>query len=158
MCSRKFLTMKKRHHFNLLFTPLVIALLITACSDPDLKSKGIELYNQGVFYYNKMDYTKALQSFQKAADLGIGDAVCGLAEMYESGKGVTINYPKAMQLYLEAAHEGHAGAMNNLGIMYEKGVGVIPNNMEAMEWYKKGAKAGNTAAANNLALLREKMR
>ena len=148
--------MKKQRHINFLFAAFAMACLASACTNP--KSKGIGLYNQGVFYYNKMDYSKALQSFQKAADLGIADAAVGLAEMYESGKGVTINYPKAMQLYLEAAHEGHAGAMNNLGVMYEKGVGVMPNNLEAMEWYKKGAKAGNTAAANNLASLRQKMR
>lgn len=150
--------MKKIHHINFLFIALVIALLTTACSNPNPKSKGIDLYNKGVAYYDKKDFPNALQFFQKAADLGIADAACGLAVMYEEGEGVSVNYPKAMQLYLEAAHEGHAGAMNNLGVMYEKGMGVVPNNMEAMEWYKKGAKAGNTAAANNLASLREKMR
>lgn len=156
MRSGKLLTMKKIAHINFLFTAIIMTLVTTACSNQ--QSKGIEIYNQGVAYYNKMDYAKALQSFQKAADMGVADGACGLGVMYETGKGVAINYQKAMQLYLEAAHEGHSGAMYNLGLMYEKGLGVVPNNLEAMEWYKKGAKAGSTSAANNLALLREKMR
>ena len=73
--------------------------------DKEVKRKG--LYSVGIFYYlgdvvNK-DYKKAVEYFEKSAELGLSDAYNYLGIAYEYGEGVKKNYAKAFFNYKKAA-------------------------------------------------------
>ena len=61
-----------------------------------------------------MNYKKAIEWFEKAAEQGDADAQYNLGVMYYDGQGVDVNYKKAFECYEKAAEQGHAQAQHNL--------------------------------------------
>ena len=109
-----------------------------------------ELFNQGMDYLYKKDYSKAAECFRKAADQGDAEAQYNLGVMYDNGHGVQQDYQEAVKWYRKSADQGVAEAQYNLGIMYCNGDGVQQNYQEAVKWYKKSADQGNAQAQYNL--------
>ena len=112
-----------------------------------------------MYYYGKgveQNYNKAVELYQKGADLGDANAFFNLGYMYDEGKGVSQNYNKAVELYQKAADLGNARAIYNLGNMYYNGQGVSQNYNKAVELYQKACDLGNAMAFCNLGYMYEK--
>ncbi len=96
------------------------------------------------------DKAKAIECYEKAADLGSADAANNLGVMYKNGEGVEQNTGKAMELYRKAAELGSTRAMRNLGMIYYNGEGVGQDMTKAAELYAKAADMGDIAAISGL--------
>lgn len=116
----------------------------------------IEIYNEGYCYYTGTDgyplnYNKALECFQKAAELGSSHAMNYLGLIYESGQIVAQNYRIAVDWFYRAiqADSGNAHAAYNLGRMYYNGFGVQKDLQKAFDFCKSAVMLGlgNTNSA-----------
>ncbi|MFW5425847.1 MAG: tetratricopeptide repeat protein [Methylophagaceae bacterium] len=85
------------------------------------------------------NYKQAFSWYQKAADLGYGDAQLRLAEMYQQGQGVEKNNVLALQWYQTAAKQGYNKAQRVLADLYQHGTLVEQDKHQAFKWYKKAA-------------------
>lgn len=103
-------------------------------------------YGEGV----EQDNNKALEWYEKSADLGYADAITNIGYGYHFGEGVEQDYNKALEQYEKAAALNNATAMNNIGYMYNYGEGVEQNYTKALEWYEKAADLGHSAAMSNI--------
>ena len=57
---------------------------------------------------------KAFELYQKAANLGNGNAQYNLALIYESGNGIEKNIDKAIYWYEKSAKQGHQNSQKQL--------------------------------------------
>jgi TPR repeat protein len=80
-----------------------------------------------------IDGKKAMEWYQKAADLGDGNAMWHLGGIYYEGRFTTQNYREALRWYERAAETGSntPGPML-LGEMFES---KVPDGIEAYKWY-----------------------
>ncbi|KAG0251559.1 hypothetical protein BGZ95_006864, partial [Linnemannia exigua] len=79
----------------------------------DGKDVAQDSHSRGVV----QDYTKAMEWFVKAANLGDVDAQNKIGEQYTQGQGVSQDYKKAMGWLTKAADQGHAIAQTNIGML-----------------------------------------
>ena len=109
---------------------------------------------------------KAIQWYQKGAEVGEVNSMLALANAYRFGDlGLEKNEDKAKFWYdqiIKAEEEqkwdpvrrsalaGNAAAMEGLGQKYEK-ASAFDGSKQALEWYTKAAQAGNQAALMRLA-------
>ena len=77
------------------------------------------LLEMGCDEYERGRRKKAIALFEQAARLGNPFAQNNLANLYDSGKGVTLSRSRARQLYRRAASHGVAEAAYNLAISYQ---------------------------------------
>ncbi|MCH5340321.1 MAG: tetratricopeptide/SEL1-like repeat protein [Acetatifactor sp.] len=101
----------------------------------------------------EQDSAKAIEWYEKAADLGYTSAMSNIGYMYYRGEGVDQNYAQAMEWYGKAANLGNSNAMDWVGYMYQYGLSVEQDYTKAMEWYEKAADLGSSSAMNNIASL-----
>lgn len=94
----------------------------------------------------EQDYSKAMEWYEKAADLGHYVAMQNIGDMFFKGKGVEKNYAKAFEWYEKSAELGDSTAMVWLGYMYYKGQGVEQNYAKTIEWLEKAAELDDTTA------------
>ncbi len=95
--------------------------------DPEwLAEKARELSREG-------DQEKALELFQKGADMGEGNCLFGLAKAYDYGKAVEVDDERAVSLYKQAARAGDFDARVALAIKTFFGQG-IPEDYETAKW------------------------
>lgn len=122
--------------------------------ESEIVAQTQQLYLLGKQYYNgdgvECDYAKAYEYYQKAADLGNGDAMNAIGDLYYLGKGLEQDYVKAMLWYLRASEFDNSEAMNSIGDLYSLGDGVEYDELKAKEWYLKAAELGNSDAMNNI--------
>ena len=113
----------------------------------------------GYMYANgegvEQDYAKAMEWYEKAADLGDSDAINYIGYMYLNGLGVEQDYGKAMEWFEKAVDLENSNAMDNIAVMYENGMGVEQDYGKAMEWFEKAANLGDFIAMDNIALMYE---
>ena len=83
----------------------------------DLTESGKEAYDKG-------DYQKAAELYQKACDSGVAGGCYNLGLLYDEGQGVNQDYQKAAQLFQKACDGGGALGCSNLGVLYVNGQGV----------------------------------
>ena len=122
-----------------------------------------ELFNLGYNYEKgngvKQDYSKAVEYYTKAANMGHAGAQCNLGNCYFYGfYNVKPDKSKAVKWYTKAANQGNASAQFNLGLFYEYGYGVKQDYAKAVEWYTKAANQGNASAQFYLGVFYEKGR
>ncbi len=99
-------------------------------------------------------YTTELQWFLSAAEVGDGDVLLNVANIYSSrGGGVPQDNTEALRWYLMAADRGNDNAMLALGHIYEAGDGVAQDFPAAMRWYQLAAEAGNAGAMFNIGMM-----
>ncbi|GAA7474369.1 hypothetical protein MMM102_01110 [Helicobacter pylori] len=65
-----------------------------------------ELFNLGMLSYDKQDFSKAREYFEKACDLNNSGGCGALGMLYEYGQGVEKNLTKAAQFYSKACKLG----------------------------------------------------
>ncbi|GES93134.1 kinase-like domain-containing protein [Rhizophagus clarus] len=102
-----------------------------------------------------IDKEKALELYQKAAELGNSYGINNLGYYYQNGIGTDIDKKKAFELYQKAADLGDAAGINNLGYCYKNGIGIDIDEEKAFELYQKAADLGNSVAQYNIALMYE---
>lgn len=117
-------------------------------------ANALNLLGNCYFYGNgvKQDYKKAVEWYQKAADLGYAVAMRNLGNCYYNGNGVKQDYKKAVEWWQKAADLGDAAAMANLGNCYYDGNGVKRNYKKAVELYQKAADLGEVFGMSGLGL------
>lgn len=97
----------------------------------------------GVYAYEKGNYSKARSEWLPYAALGNPNALYNLGQLYRMGRGVDRDYLKAREYYLRAAEKGHVGAQRNLGTLYYFGrVGKV-DHKQALDWLTKAAVNGD---------------
>ena len=84
----------------------------------------IAIYNLGCYYEKgrneyRQDYTRALELYHQAGDLGYAQANSSIGYAYEVGQGVEVDKKKAIHYCELAAIRGCATARHNLGIEEE---------------------------------------
>ncbi len=108
---------------------------------------------EGVDAEDARNYSAAKKSFEKAAALGDGEAMCRLGLLSEEGLGGPRNYAVARDWYQKAIAAGDPYAPTCLGRMYIDGVGVDLDEAEALKFFKIAADRGNAAGMTELARL-----
>jgi len=94
-------------------------------------------FRDGTCGYSQ-DYTKALELFHRASEIGCAGAHCNIGDVYENGDGVEVDTKKAIHHYELAAIMGDEKARYNLGFMEEKA-----GNMDrALKHYTIAARNG----------------
>jgi len=72
-------------------------------------------YRDGINGHSQ-DYTKALELFHRAGELGYADAYCSIGYAYDFGRGLEVDEKKAMHYYELSAMGGIVEARYNLGV------------------------------------------
>lgn len=88
----------------------------------------------GYKYYQKGQYNKALEVWQKEAADGEKEALYNIGLLYFFGKGVAKNTFVAFDYCRRAALMGSARAQNNLAYMHMNGLGTKKNLLAAYAW------------------------
>lgn len=103
----------------------------------------------------KQDYSKALQLYLEAAELGDTEAQYIAGGMYYKGFGVKKNNKKAFDLLYGAAISGNSTPQSQklIGQFFLTGSSVPKNYAEAKKWYKLAAENGDRDAQSELAFL-----
>ncbi len=84
----------------------------------------------------KKDEVKAVEYYQRAADVGNPYTNYNLGICYYNEIGIESSYENALECYSNAAARGHAGVIAMQGIYYENGWGVEVDAEKAKEFYK----------------------
>jgi len=85
-------------------------------------SDPIAVQNLGNYFFHgrngyPQDYTKALEQWHLAGELGYARAYCNIGYAYQNGEGVEVDKKKANHYFELGALAGDEGARHNLGIM-----------------------------------------
>lgn len=108
----------------------------------------------GINYENgtgvEKDECKAIEWYEKAADLNDAIAMRCLGVNYENGTGVEKDECKAVEWYEKAANLNDAIAIRCLGVNYENGIGVEKDEQKAIECYQRAAQMNEITAMYNL--------
>ena len=115
-------------------------------------------YNLGVCYESGMgtagDMAKSIQNYQKAAEMGLTQAMQKLASLYIAGAGVPHNPDLGMAWLEKAAGAGMPQAMNELGVIHLSGLlGQKKDEKKALSMFIRAADTGNLEAMKNIAVM-----
>jgi len=89
------------------------------------------------------DEARALQCYERAAELGSAVAMDNVGTYYAQGRGVAVDKVRAIAWCRRAAAKGYLPAMNNLGVLYSAKMQGKPDYCQALDWFKKCAEGGN---------------
>ncbi|GAA9327389.1 hypothetical protein BTM402_02150 [Helicobacter pylori] len=109
-----------------------------------------ELFNLGMLSYDKQDFSKAKEYFEKACDLNDGGGCGALGDLYDDGKGVEKNLTKAAQFYSKACDLKDGWGCSFLGGLYYNGDGVKQDSKKAVALFEKACKLGYKKACEAL--------
>lgn len=99
----------------------------------------------------RKDIDKALEYFQRSAELGNDTAMLNLGLLYFNGELVDRNYQVAFEYFNNAATKFNGKSLNMLGYYYEQGLLGNQDISKAIECYKKSYENGFVKAAYNCA-------
>lgn len=125
-------------------------LLASAIDPPFTKT---DFYQRGLTYLQTADYQFAKESFLKAIEEGIPEALCELGKLYELGCGVNYNPALARGYYEQAAKKDVPEGFYALALIYLKGVGVKEDITLCLKLLKKAADKGYKPAIQKLSEL-----
>jgi len=115
-----------------------------------IRNLGID-YRDGTCGYPQ-DYAKALELFNRAAELGYAKAYCNIGYAYSHGVGVEADKKKAIHYYELAAIMGDIMARSNLGILEEN----IGNFDRALKHYLIAIRGGYSKCLKRIQALYSK--
>ena len=113
------------------------------------------LYNTGVRAKRAGEVEKALDHYQRAAQMGYAKAMVNMGAMYEKGDGVGRDDETAVRWFREASGLGDAAAQFALGMHLKRGLGVAKDAEKAWAQLSLAASSGHASAQYNLALMYE---
>ena len=118
----------------------------TANAVADVKNDVVTYYNTAMEYHlgingKKKNDKKAVEWYQKAAEMGLAEAQVQLAKCYMAGCGVKRNLDLTFEWYHKAAEQGNGWAQYALGHLYCHSFNP-PNYPEMRKWYKKAEAQG----------------
>ena len=125
----------------------VAALAFMAC----VSAAPAPVSDAGWRAYERGDYAKALQQFERAAKSGDRLAQYNLAMMLIRGDGGRADLEGGIVWLRRSAEAGMAQAQYNLGLLYENGTGVPRSLSDATLWWQKAAEQGLSDAQVQLA-------
>ncbi|MBR5392753.1 MAG: caspase family protein [Prevotella sp.] len=132
----------------LISTVMVVAVVYGQSADQWLK--------QGNDYYEKQQFSKAVESYQKAAEAGSLEGQFNLGYALYNGEGIDKDYATAAMWFKRAARKGFAKAQYNLAYCYMYGRGVPIDYDKALRNLTDAANNGNKNAQLTLAECYEK--
>ena len=132
----------------LISTVMVVAVVYGQTADQWLK--------QGNDYYEKQQFSKAVESYQKAAEAGSLEGQFNLGYALYNGEGIDKDYATAAMWFKRAARKGFAKAQYNLAYCYMYGRGVPIDYDKALQNLTDAANNGNQNAQLTLAECYEK--
>ena len=95
------------------------------------------------------DYEKAVEYYEKAANLGSTDAAYSLAIIYYLGIHFDVDYEKAIEYLQMGLEQGDSRCQYLMGESYYFGNGVEQDYEKCAEYYKMAAEQGLPIAMNN---------
>ena len=128
---------------------VLLVVLFSIGFSKDLTELGDEAYDKG-------DYQKAAELYQKACDSGETMGCFTLGFLYLNGQGVKQNYQKATELLKKACDSGNAMGCYSLGVLYGNGQGVRQNFSTAKQYCGKACDLGLQLGCDNYRMLNEK--
>lgn len=111
----------------------------------------LEEYQLGLSFYEKGDYTSAVEHFKIGSDAGEPEAVNKLGVCLFYGQGIEKDIPKAISLFEDAAENGCVKAQYNLGFIYE--MDDFKDYEKAFNCYLKAAESGDPGAQFRLGMM-----
>jgi TPR repeat protein len=91
---------------------------------------------------------KSMRLMQQAADGGLVDAMCDLADWLRE-----LSDPAALEWYMKGAEAGNLYCMRRLGSLHRNGAcGLQPDNSKALPWYERAAATGDVDSIVSLAV------
>ena len=118
---------------------LFISIMLCVCLFASSYENGIEFYKKGL-------YGKAIDSFLIATNNNDNKAMLAMGIIYANGDGVKKDKELSKQWFKKAANAGNAHAMSKLGNIYAS----KEEYKKAFKWFKKAADVGDAKAAYNL--------
>eukprot|EP00035_Acanthoeca_spectabilis_P018141 m.383186 g.383186 ORF g.383186 m.383186 type:complete len:1312 (+) comp16728_c0_seq11:151-4086(+) len=119
------------------------------------------MFNVGLNYQNGVagfaqSFAKAVEWYQKSADLGHAGSQLNLGMLYEKGEGVGQNWETALRFYtLATVSDGpdgvHAQACVNVANCHSNGWGTPVNLEQAVKWLQRGVDLESGLACFKLA-------
>ena len=109
-----------------------------------------EMFEMGQSFYDKGNYTEALNWYKKAAENGSSDAQSELGFMYMNGEGTPVNKSEGAKWLIKASENGDLMAQRALGFMYKNGDGVPQNISESNKWLGKATYQFYEAGRKNM--------
>jgi TPR repeat protein len=132
----------------------VLALgLLAACSDapPPMQTIRDHYFYGGLAAFHENLHADAARQWQRAAELGDGEAARNLGHLYRQGLGVEADGHIAAAWYQVAADAGVISADYNLGMLYLRGgTGLPSDSVEGLARLRKAAAAGYIPAKAEL--------
>ena len=125
-------------------------ILLTVLFSIGFSKDFIKLGNEA---YDKNNYQKAAEFYQKACDGGIASGCATSGVLYADGKGVRQDYQKAAEFLKKGCDGGDAMGCFNLGYLYAGGKGVRQDYQKAAELLKKSCDGGDAKDCTNLGVL-----
>jgi TPR repeat protein len=139
--------------------------LVSERAPPDQEGREDGFYWMGHMLYNNMvplnsieeSKRKAIQNFEKAAQLNHSQAMCDLGLIYEHGMVGPVDLNRARTYYEKAVMLNNPMAMDNLGVFLLKEesnlVSNEANNRLAFELFDKARNLGYKKSLTNLGIL-----
>ena len=131
-------------------------------NDKDLKEEETKyaFFLLGRCYFKgdstNKDLLKSIEYLNKAADLGVVNAIHGLGYINVNGcedKEIETNIPKAIEYYEKSAELGHTDSIHNLALLYEEGQGVKKDLKRAVKYYERAMEYDYADSIDNLGLI-----
>lgn len=137
--------MLKKVFFLLIIGSLFFSL--TACE----KEKGSEIISEkeGLDYYQKGEYSKALPLLQKSADSGNPAAYYYLGKLYLANQRVEETGKNPCYCFLRAAEGAYPNAYLMVASCYFVGEGIEQDFNKAFKWGKKAAEVADEIHMND---------
>lgn len=135
------------------FSILIVAVMtVTAV----LGQSADQWLKQGNDYYEKQQFSKAVECYQQAAEAGSQEGQFNLGYALYNGEGIDKDYATAAMWFKRAARKGFAKAQYNLAYCYMYGRGVPIDYDKALRNLTDAANNGNKNAQLTLAECYEK--
>ena len=111
----------------------------------------------GAFFENGLglspNYSRALDWYRKAADLGLPEAFYSLGVSYEIGFGVTADAALALANFQKAAELKLPAAAYKLAALHLNSVLIPPDPLKAVDYLHQAVAGGHAEAANELGVI-----
>ncbi|GHR25053.1 tetratricopeptide repeat protein [Helicobacter pylori] len=106
-----------------------------------------ELLNLGMLSYDKQDFSKAKEYFEKACELNNGWGCNNLGDLYQNGEGVEKDLIKVAYFYTKACDLKDGLGCFNLGTLY-----LEKDSKKATTLFEKACDLNNSWGCDNLGM------